>query len=113
VITITDGEWAELLQLRASDRALRTENAALLAQVDSLTIAVRAMGKRADDAEAALVAGDACGAVGCRALAERDALRSAIEAAIDSLTRWNGDPGSLVVYANIRHLQRSLDGPPA
>ena len=60
---------------------------------------------------AALEAGDARGAAGCRALGERDALRSAIEAAIDSLTRWN-DVGnnSLVIASNIRHLRRALDG---
>jgi hypothetical protein len=34
-----------------------------------------------DEARAALEAGDACGAVGCRALAERDALRERVEAA--------------------------------
>jgi hypothetical protein len=33
--------------------------------------------------EAALEAGDACGAVGCRALAERDRLRAGIEALAD------------------------------
>jgi hypothetical protein len=35
---------------------------------------------RAEQAEAALEAGDACGAVGCRALAERDRLAAGIEA---------------------------------
>jgi len=70
VITITDGEWAELLQLRASDRVLREQVAAHEAREAELI--------------AALEAGDACGAVGCRALAEREAL-AAREARVRAL----------------------------
>ena len=43
-----------------------------------------------DEARAALEAGDACGAVGCRALAERDALRKRVDALVGTLRKQAG-----------------------
>ena len=42
-------------------------------------------------------------------LDEVERLREGLEAAADSLSRWNGDDGSLVVATNIRHLRALLD----
>jgi hypothetical protein len=57
----------------------------------------------------ALLASDWLAQVKATARAVVD-LRDAIAAVAGSLTRWNGDDGSLVVDANIRHLRRALDG---
>jgi hypothetical protein len=72
--------------LTAIERILTDRLAAHEAREADLTAAVRALTVRVNTAEpaletalVALEAGDACGHVGCRALAERNALRAAVD----------------------------------
>lgn len=68
----------------------RTDIPLLLAALDRVTA-------ERNEAIADLEAGDACGAVGCRAMAERDSLAAALASVrelADALDAWDGDPTS-------------------
>jgi len=85
-----------------------------------LTARLAAHEAREAELIAALEAGDACGAVGCRALAERDALlaqEARVRALADEFagsglgTDFFGNP--LIGWVPVDRIRAALDGPPA
>jgi len=83
-----------------------------------LTARLAAHEAREAELTAALEAGDACGAVGCRALAERDALLERDARARALADEWGERVAPVagvyghIVYDMARTLHAALDGPP-